>query len=394
MSARGRRLLWAMLAVGLAGRLIVAFSTLGVRFDVEAYSLVRDALGDDPLHVYSDTGRWPYPPGYFAWILGAGSLEDLTGLSFSDLMQVPPILADLAIAWLVQDELGRRGAAERTRLAAAGLVALGPAFFVVSGYHAQIDSVAILPALVGVLLWQRSEDPRRAVWAGLLIGAGGLLKTVPLIAVLALLPSVRSRREGIVLVFVAVALPAVAFLPFLAADPEGVKEALRYRGVPGSGGISLLAQPELARVWMNEAPIAGSGVTYALLDWGGAITSAALLATAAFLMRFRPAPVVGVALVYLAVWAFGINFFLQYVIWGFPFLLMAGFVREVALAQLLMLPAMVLIYLRPWEAEAAAWVFLPASLALWAASVAGLFLLGRQIASPTWRRPAGTTASS
>ena len=394
LSVRGRRVLWTMLGVGLAARLVVAFTTVGVSFDVEAYSLVREALAADALHVYSETGRWPYPPGYFAWILPSGAIEDVTGLSFRDLVQVPPILADLAIAWLVQNELGRRGAEERTRLAAAALVVFGPAFFVVSGYHGQIDSIAILPAMAGVLLWQRSDDPRRALWAGLLIGTGGLLKTVPLIVVLALLPSARSRREGAALVVAAAILPVLAFLPFLLADPAGVEEALRYRGVPGVGGISLLVQPELARVWMNEAPVAGTGITFALLDWGGAITGVAIAAVAAFLMRFRPGPLEGAALLYLALWVFGINFFLQYLIWGFPFLLMAGYVREVALAQLLMLPATVLVYLRPWEAEAAAWAYIPASLGIWGASVAGLFLLGRQIASPPWRSRRGTTASS
>ena len=368
-----------MLGVGLVARLAWAFTTVGVSFDVQAYSLVREALAGDALQVYSETGRWPYPPGYFAWILACAGIEDVAGFSFSDLVQVPPILADLAIAWLVQDELGRRGAEERTRLAAAALVVLGPAFFVISGYHGQIDSIAILPAVVGVLLWQRSDDPRRALWVGLLIGIGGLLKTVPLIALLALLPSARSWREGATLVGTAAALPVLAFLPFLIADSAGVEEALRYRGVPGVGGISLLVQPELARTWMNEVPVGGTGITFALLDWGGPITAVALLAVTAFLFRFRPTPLEGVALLYLAVWVFGINFFLQYVIWGFPFLLMAGYVREVGFAQLLMIPAAVLVYLRPWEEEAAAWAYVPASLGIWAAAGVGLVLLGRRI---------------
>lgn len=380
LSARGRRLLWTLLAVGLGARLAVAFSTVGDSFDVEVYYVARGALTGDALQVYSETGRWPYPPGYFTWILASGGIEDVTGLWFSDLVQVPPIAADLMIGWLVQDELGRRGAAQRTRLAAAALVVLGPAFFVISGYHAQIDSIAILPAIVGVLLWQRSGDPRRALWAGLLIGLGGMLKTVPLIAVLALLPSARSPREGIALVAAAAALPALAFLPFLVADPEGVTEALRYRGVPGAGGVSLLIQPELARGWMNGVAITGTGITYWLLDWGGVITGLAVVAAGCFLLRFRPGPLEGAALLYLTIWVFGINFFPQYVIWGFPFLLMAGYVREVAVAQVVMLPATVLVLLRPWEAETAAWAYVPASLGMWAGAGAGLFLLSRRIA--------------
>lgn len=379
MSTAGRRRLWALIVAGTAARAAVAFSTYGVGFDVDSYVLVREALADDPLHLYGDVGRWPYPPGFFLWILAVQPLEGATGLLFTDLVQVPAILADAAIAFLVQDYLGRHGAGERRRLAAAGLVALGPAFLVVSGYHGQIDSLAILPALLALAVWERPGARRRALAAGVLIGLGGVVKTVPLIVLLALLPRSRSLREGTILVGAALAIPFLATIPFAIADPDAVGDALRYRGVPGVGGISLLVQPNLARTWMNEVPVEGSDLTFLLLDWGGAVTAAVVLGVAAFLFRRRPGAAEGAALLYLAVWAFGINFFLQYVIWGFPFLLMAGYVREVALAQLAMIPAIVLVYLRPWEAPAAAYAYVPASLALWGASVAGFVLLARRI---------------
>ena len=380
MTPRARRILLAMLAVGVAGRLAVAFATYGVSFDVNAYSIVRGGLFEDPLHVYGDFDRWPYPPGYFAWILAADWIEAVAGLEFSDLIQIPPILADAAIAWLVQDELGRRGAAEPARLAAAGLVAFGPIFAVVSGYHGQLDSIAILPALGAVILWGRlPAGPRRAILAGLLIGVGAAIKTVPLVALLALLPWARSLRDAALLTASAVAIPLLAFAPWALADPDGVRTAVEYRGVPGAGGISLLVQPELARNWMNEAGVTGTGATYWLHDHGGAITAAVVLAVGAFLFRRRPDPAVGAALLYITLWAFGINFFLQYAIWGLPFLLVAGYLREVALAQLLMLPAIVLVYLRPWEESAVATVYAVASLALWVAAVAAFVLLGRSV---------------
>ncbi len=386
MSARGRRLLWAIIGLGLVARLVVAFSTYGVRFDVDSYALVWAALHEDALHVYGDVNRWPYPPGYFTWILFAGKLESVTGLRFADLIQIPAILADLAIAFLVQWALGQRGVAERVRLAAAALVALGPSFLVVSGFHGQIDSIAILPALAGVLLWQRLDDhPRRALAVGLLIGLGGVLKTVPLVAVLALLPWTRSVREGAVLVVSAAALPVAAFVPFAIADPAGVWEAVSYRGVPGVGGLSLVAQPELARGWMNDAVVDPSWLTFALIDYGGAITAGGLALVAYLLFRYRPDPVEGAALVYLALWIFGVNFFLQYVIWGLPFMLVAGYVREVAALQVLMLPAAVLVYLRPWEDPAAAWVYAPAAIVLWVVFAAWFAVLSRRLAGARYR---------
>jgi uncharacterized membrane protein len=365
-----------------------------VVFDIQAFSLVRAALASDALHVYRDLhphggfNQWPYPPGYFLWILASILGERASGLSFSDLVQLPPIAADLVIAWLVQYYLGLRAAAERTRLAAAGLVALGPAFAVVSGYHGQIDSIAILPAVLAVIAWERLEDsPRRALAAGLLIGIGATIKTVPLVVLLALLPTVRSPREAATLVGSALALPLLALAPFAIADPSAVEEALRYRGVPGAGGISLLAQPDLSRGWMNHAAVHSSDLTNTLSDYGGLITIGVLLAVGAFLFRRRAGGPEAAALLYLAVWAFGINFFLQYVIWGFPFLLMAGYVRQVAFAQALMLPALVLVYLKPWESSAAAPVYVVASLALWVAAVVGFVLLARRIAQAYPPRP-------
>jgi hypothetical protein len=388
MSPSARKLLWLVIGAGLIARLVVAFTTYGVVFDVDAYGLVRTSLGHDLLHVYSDTNRWPYPPGYFLWIAASAGIEGLSGLHFSDLVQVPPILADGALAWLVQDYLGHRGATERTRLAAAALVALGPAFAIVSGYHGQIDSLAVLPGVAGLVLWERKPQwRRRALASGLLIAAGALVKTVPLVLLFALLPSARSRREAVSLVGAAVVPVVLALAPFALADPGGVETALRYHGVPGVGGISLLVQPDLARVWMNEVPVAATGVTNALFHFGGAITGAVVLAVGAFLFRYRPRAVEGAALLNLALWAFGINFFLQYVIWGFPFLIMAGYLRQVAAAQALMLPATVLAYLRPWESAAVAPAYVVASLALWVAWVVGFVLLARRIAQTYPPRP-------
>jgi hypothetical protein len=50
---------------------------------------------------------------------------------------------------------------------------LGPSFIDISGYHGQIDSVAILPAVLALMVWERRPQPTRSVRAGLLIGLGG-----------------------------------------------------------------------------------------------------------------------------------------------------------------------------------------------------------------------------
>lgn len=351
---RFRIALWALIALGVAAGAIIALSTRGDPYDMESFGLVRAALRRGPLEPYAlfaqqGIVRWPYPPAYFPWISVSGALAG-HGLSFGFLVRVPSILADAALAWLVQDFLGSRGAGARTRLLAAGLVALGPSFLVISGYHGQFDALAILPGVLAVSLWERREQwPSRALAAGVLIGVGGALKSVPLLLLLALLPSVRSRREALTLL-AAAALPLVlAFAPFAVAGKLPSPHVLTYRGLPGAGGLSLLAQPDLSLATLGISPTRLSAPSDALVRYGGLLIGAGLLAVAAVGARSRARALPLAVLLWLAVYAFGVNFFFQYALWGLPFFLMAGYVREVLVVQAVLLPASLIFYARPWH---------------------------------------------
>ena len=74
----------------------------------------------------------------------------------------------------------------------AGAVAGGLLILVLAGWRfafpAGYDSVAILPALVALWVWEQPRVNRRAVVAGLLIGAGATIETVPIVMLLALIP--------------------------------------------------------------------------------------------------------------------------------------------------------------------------------------------------------------
>ncbi len=92
---------------------------------------------------------YPYPPGYLLWLIGAYKLALAFHLSFRDhLVQLLPIAADLAVAVAVYVYLGRRGADEGRRVAGFALVMLGPVFIAISGYHGQLDSVAMLTGVL------------------------------------------------------------------------------------------------------------------------------------------------------------------------------------------------------------------------------------------------------
>jgi hypothetical protein len=370
LSLRARRLLWLTIAAGTLARLLIAiFADAGTE-DIESFAIVRDALRDDPLHLYVDVPelRWPYPPGYLPAVAGFAGIDSLLGLDFRHVLRIGPIASDAGIALLVQHILGMRGATERTRLTGAALVAFGPVFIGVAGYQGQIDSVAILPALAGFAVWLGGGE-RRALHAGLLIGLGGSVKTVPLVLVLALLPSIRSPREAVTLVAAAAAVPLAFLAPFLAVDAGAVWDHLTYRGFPGLGGLSLLVQPDMPLFWQSGHAYEPNALSDALLDGGGVIVALGLVATAWLLFRFRPEPLDAAVIVWLVLWLFGVNFFIQYLVWGLPFLLARAELRAATAIQLLAGPAMLLLYLEGSD-EALVWTVYTAPMlalyALWA----------------------------
>lgn len=377
MSAGLGRPLWALIAAGTAIRLVLAFTTDGQAYDIESFELVRRALADDPLQLYAtlnvpDAGyRWPYPGGFLPLVALVDALSDLSGLDYGSLIRLPSILADAGIALLVAAFLGHAGASERQRLAAVALVMLGPAFIAVSGHHGQVDSVAILPAVAALVVWQRAPAERRALYAGLLIGLGASVKTTPLILVLALLPAVRSVREAVTLGAAAVAVPLAATLPFLLDTPDAVRHALGYKGFPGTSPLSFLIQPELAEQLTREVP--KSGAVEFLHERGQALVVIALLAVAALTRRW-PVPDRAAAL-WLAFYVVSPVFFFQYLVWGLPFVLLAGRLRLALAVQAVALVPTLLFYRAPWEADAVAvpyfvflvalWTLFAGTLALW-----------------------------
>jgi glycosyl transferase family 87 len=388
--------LWFLLAAAVVGRLVLAFTSDGHEFDLNAYLFVQRVLVADPLQVYergySDLGPgliYIYPPGFFPVIRLAGTVSHHTGLEFASVIRVPAILCDAAIAWVVQDLLGRRGHSELRRLLAAALVLLGPSFVAISAYHGQIDAVAILPAVVAVALWSRTEAEWRPYAAGALIGVGGAVKLVPLVFVLALLPTARSLREAIKLVVVAGAIPLLAMAPYL-LEGDRARRVFSYQGGPGLGGLSLLADPALPGGAFALTGARPHGLALELHQHTRWITGGALAALAVFMYRYRPEPVQAAVLVVLTVWVFGVAFYLQYLVWGLPFILMAGYLRWALVLQAVALPATIVTYSRgaePWQVSA---YYTAPMILLWVAWTVALVVLLLRIRGETALSPGRT----
>jgi hypothetical protein len=353
----------ALIAAGTVGRIVWAFSSYGVAPDIDALQLVANELRSDPGELYP-TGRWPYPGAFLPLAVLADVVADALGIPFHGVIQIPAILADAAIAWVVAGALLPRFG-ERTAVAGAALVAASPIFILISGYHGQIDAVAVLPALAGVLLWVRGV-PNRALWAGLLIGLGAAVKQPPLFLVLALLPGAAGWREGGRLVGAAAAVPLVSILPFLVLDPGGTVEGVTAnRGVPGFGGLSAFLQPDLTRFWATlGAGVEPNGAVELVTDAQNWIVGAAVLATGLMLWRRRVEPLHGAVLIWLVVYATNPNFAFQYLIWGLPFFIAAGHLRATLALTTVATPPAVLLLIRP-DVDGSGWLYWCLVQALW-----------------------------
>lgn len=395
MSPKSRKIFFGMVALGLMARTVVGFETYGVPYDTRSFEAVRDALSGSALDLYSQVNegpfrRWPYPPGFLPWIVVADWLAGSTGLPFHGWVHLPQIAADGALAWLVQHYLGLRGQSERLRLTAAALVLLGPSFAVVSGYHGQIDQLAILPAAAALVVWERSAPGlRRAVLVGLLIGLGASIKTTPALMLFAVLPSTETSKERGVLFGAAAAVPLVMLVPFLVADPGATVESLLdHRALAGLGGISLLAQPELVKTWLLGQDIPLSSVSQTLLDLQSPITALLLAPFIAILVKRRSPAVTSAAALWLVFFVVTPGFTFQYVVWALPFALMAGYVWQVAVIQAFLFLPSLMVY-RRGIIDSPHFIYTPIMALLWLALLSALvWMLVDRRGPMSIRRPA------
>ena len=356
-------LIAGLIVVGTGIRLWIAFTNYGVTYDTNTAYIVTGLLTSHPLSAYASL-RYPYPPGFFPGLLVTHWIATWTGWHYWAVWKIPAILADAGLAATVAWGLGRLGAEVWKRVAAVALVALGPIFVIVSGYHGQIDAIAILPALAGVIIW-RLGGSGRAWQAGLLIGVGTAIKTVPLFMVLALLPTARSRREAAVLIGAAVAVPLVALLPWLVAHQHETAKSLTFNhGVPGLGGLSMLIQPGLTSGWLHAHLPRITSTTWFFVHKQNLIVGIAALLTGAYAFWRRMEAVSAASLIWLVVLVINFNWAYQYFIWGMPFFLLAGRLREVALLQLvLLLPAAELYF--HFAIGTFAWAYIPLLMIVW-----------------------------
>jgi hypothetical protein len=182
-----------VLALGLAFRLIIAYVNPGSGFKVDLASFHAWAanLADQGLGgFYQRPFFHDYTPGYLYVLYAVGVVGKLFG-DIGDLIKIPPILADVALGWLVWSMAREIGAGRRAALLGAALVVANPVSWFDSVVWGQVDSFGVVFLLLGLrALWR--DQPERAA---ILTVIAALIK--PQLAILAPIVAVVTIRRAL-----------------------------------------------------------------------------------------------------------------------------------------------------------------------------------------------------
>ncbi len=183
----------AVLALGLVFRLIIAQLNPGSGFKVDLASFQAWAgnLATEGLRGFYDRPFFhDYTPGYLYVLYLVGLVGNALG-GIGDLIKIPPILADLALGWLVWSMARELGAGRRAALIGAALVVANPVAWFDSVLWGQVDSFGVAFLLLGLRELWRNHPERAAV----LTVVAALIK--PQLAILAPIVAVVTIRRAL-----------------------------------------------------------------------------------------------------------------------------------------------------------------------------------------------------
>jgi hypothetical protein len=300
---------WLPVATAFAIRLAAILVSDRVVADILRYRRVGAHVLDVSWNPYQAARLYPYPP-VWVWVEAACEwLARHSGLSFAVLVKLPVLGAELAIVALLARWGAERGGSARW---APWLYALHPVAVLISGFHGQFESLALLM----ILLAARASERGRHDTAALALAAGIAVKSFPVLAVPVLMLRVTGTAAR--LRFLALALLPVALLliPYLAHDAGAVlRELFGYGGVADFGWIAVWRGAR----WLIDGTLGRGEARY----WGPLIPAAKVvfLAAYAFVLARRRGTgdvVVTILALFAAFQAFYGALSAQYLLWVVP----------------------------------------------------------------------------
>ena len=154
-----------LLALGLTFRVIIAYLLPGSGFanDIGAFQYWASNLASDGLNgFYSRHFFHDYTPGYLYVLWLVGLVGQVVG-GVGDLIKVPPILADAALAYLVWSMTLELGGSRWAARLAALIVLVNPITWFDSVIWGQVDSFGVVFLLLAVRELWRDRPERSAI---------------------------------------------------------------------------------------------------------------------------------------------------------------------------------------------------------------------------------------
>ena len=142
-----------LLALGLALRLIIAYLIPGSGFavDLASFQYWASNLANEGLHGFYERDFFhDYKPGYLYVLWLVGGVANLFGGGVGDLIKLPPIVADIALGYLVWSMVRELGGSERSARIGAALVLFNPVTWFDSVVWGQVDSFGVVFLLLAL----------------------------------------------------------------------------------------------------------------------------------------------------------------------------------------------------------------------------------------------------
>jgi predicted membrane-bound dolichyl-phosphate-mannose-protein mannosyltransferase len=160
----------AILAIGLVVRLIMAYGIdairgSGFKTDLDLFRYWGSNLADLGPFGFYDRGFFAdYTPGYLYILWLVGIVGKAVG-GIGDLIKLPAILADIALATTVWSMARELGATNRRARIAAAVVIVNPVLWFDSVLWGQVDSVGVVVLLLAIRQLWRGRSERAAILA-------------------------------------------------------------------------------------------------------------------------------------------------------------------------------------------------------------------------------------
>ena len=157
-----------ILIVGLALRLIIAYVLLpgsGFGADRDSFQAWAGELAANGPAGFYDRGFFiDYTPGYLYVLWLVGIVGHAIG-GIGDLIKLPPILADVVLAWLVNSFVRELGGSRRAALLGAILVLVNPVTWFDSAIWGQVDAFGVIFLVLALRDLWRGRPERASFFA-------------------------------------------------------------------------------------------------------------------------------------------------------------------------------------------------------------------------------------